>query len=173
MSLFKFLIYLGCLLIYHKYYLIIPLIYFVLSSKPFGTIGFSRSLLDLQPILPIYLATCQSTPPSKLLYVPTRVTRLGKILPFRLLFKGPGKVYWGKHGLFKSILRVQTGFDLDVLDFQIEFCWRYLWLFLVWFGNCFGYFFQNLGKIFPIFLVTLVQTKTLTRNGFYCALVYQ
>ncbi len=34
-----------------------------------------------------------------------------------------------------------------MLCFQIWLCWRYLGILL--FGNCFGYFFQNLGKFFP------------------------
>jgi hypothetical protein len=47
------------------------------------------------------------------------VTRLGEILPFRLLFKGTS-YFEGKIWLVVGIFRVQKGFDLDVLDFQIE-----------------------------------------------------
>jgi hypothetical protein len=28
-----------------------------------------------------------------------------------------------------------------------------------WFGDCFGYFFQNLGDFFPNLLVTLILTR--------------
>jgi hypothetical protein len=47
-----------------------------------------------------------------------RVTRLGKILPFGLLFKGLGD-FFGKILFVGGILSVKKGFDVDVLDFSI------------------------------------------------------
>jgi hypothetical protein len=71
----------------------------------------------------------------------SRVTRFCEISPFGLLFKGPGLILAENRG-FVGILRVQKWFDVVILDFQIENLGNF------WFGNCFGYFFQNLGEFF-------------------------
>ncbi len=47
------------------------------------------------------------------LWVDGRVTRLDKISQFGLLFQGPRQIF----GYFKSSTK---GFDVDILDFQIE-----------------------------------------------------
>jgi hypothetical protein len=77
-----------------------------------------------------------------------RVTRLCEISPFGLLFKSPGLIL-AENGGYVGILKVQKGLDVVILDFQIENLGNF------WFGNCFGYIFQNLGDIFPNHLVTL------------------
>ncbi len=50
-----------------------------------------------------------------------RVTRLGKILQFGLLFKGSGK-FLGEMWFVVAILIDKKGFDVDVLYFPIELC---------------------------------------------------
>jgi hypothetical protein len=40
-----------------------------------------------------------------------------------------------------GILRFQKQFDVDVLDFQIELCYRYLGVF--WFGDYLAQFLKN------------------------------
>ncbi len=70
----------------------------------------------------------------------SRVTRLCEISQFGLLFKSQGEFLGGNY-VFVCVLRVQKGFDVVILDFQIENLGNF------WFGNCFGYFFQNLGAI--------------------------
>ncbi len=44
------------------------------------------------------------------------------------------------------ILRFQTWFDVDVLDFLIELCCRYFGFF--WLGQLFGLFFEKFGNFF-------------------------
>jgi hypothetical protein len=52
-------------------------------------------------------------------FLPSRVTRLGKISPFGLLFKGPG-YFWVKKWFVVGLYRVQKGVNVDVWDFKIE-----------------------------------------------------
>jgi hypothetical protein len=47
------------------------------------------------------------------------------------------------------ILRFLMGFDVDVLDFQIELCCRYFGFFCL--GDCLGYFLKNWVIYFQIF----------------------
>jgi len=49
-----------------------------------------------------------------------KVTRLGEISTFGLLFKGPGGFFVGKIWLVVCILIVYKGFAVDILDFQME-----------------------------------------------------
>jgi hypothetical protein len=53
-----------------------------------------------------------------------------------------------------GILRGQKGFDVDVFEHPNLALKKMFWH--LWFGNCLGYFIQNLGEFFPNILVTLV-----------------
>ncbi len=79
----------------------------------------------------------------------SRVTSLGENLPF-----GPLLGYFlGEICFVVDILWVQERLDVNVLNFKLSFDEDILTFFC--FGNCFGYFFQNLGEFFPKLLVTL------------------
>ncbi len=75
------------------------------------------------------------------------MTRLGKILSFGLLLKA--QVLWWKYGL----LQVFKSFHVQGISCR---CFGLSnWAQMTFFGNRFGYFFQNLGVFFSILPVTL------------------
>ncbi len=87
------------------------------------------------------LTNCPTSCPSMIV----RVTRLGEISQFGLLFKGPGNFWRGNMvccRYFKSLERVWwRSFRLSNWAW-----WRYFGL--IWFSNCFGFYFQKLGDFF-------------------------
>jgi hypothetical protein len=78
----------------------------------------------------------------------TRVTRLGKISQFGLLFKGPGNFWRGNMvccKYFKSLEGVWWR------PFRLSNWAWWIYFGLIWFSNCFGFYFQKLGDFFPVF----------------------
>ncbi len=73
------------------------------------------------------------------LIIPSRVTILGEISKFGLLFKAQALVC---SRCFKSF---------QVQGISCTYFGLLKWALMTFFGNCFGYFFQNLGDFFPFF----------------------
>jgi hypothetical protein len=71
---------------------------------------------------------------------------LGDILPFGLLFKGPGKFLVKNMGCFLGILRVLKGF-MYILTFKFSFKEYVLAFFLV--SQLFWLLYPKIGRIFP------------------------